>query len=339
MPFPPLRHPRIMMLMVPERPECGVRAHGSAMSPQPRSATDGDPAGTAVAATAGERLARALAAKDRDALCALLAGPVDFQALTPRRHWQASTGGQVVKEIILAHWFGAGDHIVELCSVATGRVSEREHVVYPRMADGARRLHVGEVGDGLQRGVEFRPVSRTPRAGSAPMTASQLLTSSRPANTDAAWPAKTSTICGSNCVPRRCLASTEMAQHEQRAGGGGGEIDPAEVGLERRVVTEPLRLLVGVDVASHPGQQGGVVTTSRSASDRPSRWASRRETRHWRRTCSIGWPMPRSAASDRTASSSARLTPGRAAGCAVPMNIRANRPMPVYFTCYASYRY
>jgi len=26
MPFPPLRRPRIMMLMMPERPECGVRA-------------------------------------------------------------------------------------------------------------------------------------------------------------------------------------------------------------------------------------------------------------------------------------------------------------------------
>jgi len=26
MPFPRLRRPRIMMLMVPERPECGVRA-------------------------------------------------------------------------------------------------------------------------------------------------------------------------------------------------------------------------------------------------------------------------------------------------------------------------
>jgi len=100
------------------------------MSPRPRSATDGDPGGIAVAATAGERFARALAAKDRDALCALLAGPVDFQALTPGRHWQAGTGGQAVEQIILAHWFGAGDHIVELCSVATGRVSEREHVAY-----------------------------------------------------------------------------------------------------------------------------------------------------------------------------------------------------------------
>ena len=97
------------------------------MNPRPRSATDG---GTAVSATAGERFARALAAKDPDALCAVLASQVDFQALTPGRHWQADTAGQAVREIILARWFGAGDDITELCSVASGRVLDREHVAY-----------------------------------------------------------------------------------------------------------------------------------------------------------------------------------------------------------------
>ena len=81
-------------------------------------------------ATAGERFARALAAKDPGALCALLADPVDFQALTPGRHWQATTGRQVAEEIIFEHWFGAGAHILELCSVSTGQVSQREHVAY-----------------------------------------------------------------------------------------------------------------------------------------------------------------------------------------------------------------
>lgn len=100
------------------------------MNPRPRSATDD---GTAVAfagATAGERFARALAAKDSGALCAMLADPVDFAALTPGRHWQASTGRQAVEEIILARWFGAGDAITELCSVTSGRVLDREHVTY-----------------------------------------------------------------------------------------------------------------------------------------------------------------------------------------------------------------
>jgi hypothetical protein len=81
-------------------------------------------------ATTGERFARALAAKDDAALCALLAERIDFQALTPGRHWHAATPRQVVEEIILGQWFGTGDHIQELCSVTTGQVSEREHVAY-----------------------------------------------------------------------------------------------------------------------------------------------------------------------------------------------------------------
>ena len=89
--------------------------------------------------TTGERFAQALAAKDSAGLCALLDDSVDFQALTPGRHWQAASGRQVAEEIILGQWFGAGDDIVELCSVTTGRVAEREHVAYRvrvRRSDG-----------------------------------------------------------------------------------------------------------------------------------------------------------------------------------------------------------
>ena len=84
------------------------------MNPRSRSATDSGTPVAVVAATAGEQFARALAAKDSGALCALLADPLDFQALTPGRHWSASTGRQAVEEIILAWWFGAGDEITEL---------------------------------------------------------------------------------------------------------------------------------------------------------------------------------------------------------------------------------
>ena len=78
----------------------------------------------------GERFARALAAKDGAGLRALLADSIDFQALTPGRHWQAATSQQTADEVILGLWFGAGAYIVELCSVTTGRVAEREHVAY-----------------------------------------------------------------------------------------------------------------------------------------------------------------------------------------------------------------
>jgi hypothetical protein len=81
-------------------------------------------------AAPGERFARALAQQDRDALCAVLADTVDFQALTPRRHWQASTGRQAAEEIILGQWFDAGTRIEELCSVVTGQVAGCSHVAY-----------------------------------------------------------------------------------------------------------------------------------------------------------------------------------------------------------------
>jgi hypothetical protein len=87
----------------------------------------------------GVRFARALAHQDTDALCAVLADTVDFQALTPRRHWQASTGKQAAEEIILGTWFDAGTQILELCSVSTGQVADREHVAY--------RMRVREAGE------------------------------------------------------------------------------------------------------------------------------------------------------------------------------------------------
>jgi hypothetical protein len=94
--------------------------------------------------TAGERFARALGRKDTDALCALLADPIDFQALTPRRHWQATTGKQVAEEIILGHWFDAGDDILEVCSVATGQVVDCEHVAYRLRVRTEGRDHLVE---------------------------------------------------------------------------------------------------------------------------------------------------------------------------------------------------
>jgi hypothetical protein len=81
-------------------------------------------------ATPGERFAQALGRQDAGALRAVLAGTIDFQALTPRRHWQASTAREVADEIVLGHWFGAGADIVEVCSVTTGQVADCAHVAY-----------------------------------------------------------------------------------------------------------------------------------------------------------------------------------------------------------------
>lgn len=80
--------------------------------------------------TTGERYARALAARDEAGMRALLADGIDFEALTPGRHWQAATPGQVTDEIVLGYWFGGGARIQELCSVTNGRVGDVEHVSY-----------------------------------------------------------------------------------------------------------------------------------------------------------------------------------------------------------------
>ena len=90
------------------------------MSQQPRSATE----------TAGARFAAALAAQDAVGLRAVLADAVDFQGLTPGRHWQAETGREAVENVILGRWFGPGRTVTELCWVTTGDVAGRDHVAY-----------------------------------------------------------------------------------------------------------------------------------------------------------------------------------------------------------------
>ena len=79
---------------------------------------------------AGERFARAVAAKDADALAATLADGIDFQALTPRRHWQAVSPRVVTDEIVLGMWFGPDATITGLAGLTTGEVGGRQHVAY-----------------------------------------------------------------------------------------------------------------------------------------------------------------------------------------------------------------
>lgn len=79
--------------------------------------------------TAGAAFARAGAAKDAAALRAVLSDTIDFQALTPGRHFLAETGTEVAVEVILGRWF-ASARVDELCSVAVGEVGGRGHVAY-----------------------------------------------------------------------------------------------------------------------------------------------------------------------------------------------------------------
>ncbi len=106
------------------------------------SATDHE-AGDA-AAKAGEHFARALAAKDSATLRSLIADTVDFQALTPGRHWQAATSSEVVDQIVLGKWFEPDDDIQRLESVSTNELPGREHVDYRLRVRNADGDHVVE---------------------------------------------------------------------------------------------------------------------------------------------------------------------------------------------------
>jgi hypothetical protein len=112
------------------------------MSQPLRSATEPAAAGTTV--NAGERFARALASKDRATLHALLADPVDFQALTPRRHWQADTAGAVVDDVILGTWFDAGDDIEAVLALSNSDLPGRQRVSYQLRVRNADGVHVVE---------------------------------------------------------------------------------------------------------------------------------------------------------------------------------------------------
>jgi len=114
------------------------------MKQQQRSATNGAAGVSPREPSAGELFAGALAAKDAPGIRALLADPVDFQALTPGRHWQAATPGEVVDEIVLGHWFDPGDDIRALESVSAGHLPGREHVSYLLRVHNADGAHLVE---------------------------------------------------------------------------------------------------------------------------------------------------------------------------------------------------
>jgi hypothetical protein len=84
---------------------------------------------TSEQSTLGAGFARALAEKDADRLRGLLATQLDFQAMTPRRTWQAQDPDGVV-EVVFGNWFDAGDRIESVEMLETERFADRERVGY-----------------------------------------------------------------------------------------------------------------------------------------------------------------------------------------------------------------
>jgi hypothetical protein len=78
--------------------------------------------------TLGTRFAGALAAKDHEAIAAVLHPEIDFRGLTPNRVWEATDVAGVL-DILLAHWFEPKDLLDELVLVEGDAFADRPFVV------------------------------------------------------------------------------------------------------------------------------------------------------------------------------------------------------------------
>lgn len=92
--------------------------------------------------TLGETFARAVAAKDHDAVRGLLHPELDFRAMTPSRIWEASEPEDVVSA--LCAWFDDGDEIEELAALETDTFADRERVGYRLRVHNADGDHLVE---------------------------------------------------------------------------------------------------------------------------------------------------------------------------------------------------
>ncbi len=83
----------------------------------------------ASASAVGEQFARSLLSKDWGGMAAVLDPSVEFRGLTPGRYWEANAASTLIDEV-LRKWFEPNDEIYEVLAIATGRVVDRERVVY-----------------------------------------------------------------------------------------------------------------------------------------------------------------------------------------------------------------
>ncbi len=95
------------------------------MSQPTRSATD---------RSLGTELAHAIAAQDAEVLRGMIATPVTFRAVTPRRFWDAETAVGVA-DIILGIWFGPDKQVTDITSLKTDSVGDVQKVSYRLTVD------------------------------------------------------------------------------------------------------------------------------------------------------------------------------------------------------------
>jgi hypothetical protein len=95
-----------------------------------------------MAQTLAESFAHAVAAKDHERVRELLHPDIDFQAMTPRRVWDAEQPDDVIAA--LAVWFGDGDDIEELEAVEIDQFADRQRAGYRMRIRNGNGLHLLE---------------------------------------------------------------------------------------------------------------------------------------------------------------------------------------------------
>ncbi len=96
------------------------------------------------AVAVGEAFVRALASRDRPRLVELLREDVDFQALTPGRHWVATNSIDAVDDIMLGRWLGPQDVVLDVLRLTSDAVIGRQSVSYRLAVRRDGRDHVLE---------------------------------------------------------------------------------------------------------------------------------------------------------------------------------------------------
>jgi hypothetical protein len=79
--------------------------------------------------TLGAGFARALAAKDSNAIVELIHPEIDFRGLTPTRVWEASDRDELIT-VLLSNWFEDDDQIEALEWLESDSFADRERVGY-----------------------------------------------------------------------------------------------------------------------------------------------------------------------------------------------------------------
>jgi hypothetical protein len=78
--------------------------------------------------TLAEDFGRAMAAKDRDRIRALLHPQIDFQAMTPRRVWDARSPEDIID--VVSTWFSDSDQVEDLEWLEATDFADRQRVGY-----------------------------------------------------------------------------------------------------------------------------------------------------------------------------------------------------------------